>query len=240
MSILLDSLELGKYKQTFIDHDVDFEMFLTLTADDFRELGLSLGARKKLTAAIEEIRSHRQVPHSSIRTAIPTSLLSPSVGGPAQQSLSVHPARSTPTSPTPWVASPLTFDMPQYADWSTHHRHQPHPLHQSSTTETSTIGLPGHSHVTMLHRPQFGSSTASTAEYAGNGSPSGSPVRRPLNLYSPAPTYQNSSATSAAPPGFSLLAAEFSPGEAAHNVQQQQAPSQWSDHTKQQSGAPGN
>lgn len=58
--MLLKSLDLEKFKQTFTDNDVDFQMFLTLKEEDFKELGVSLGGRKKLMAASQEIQNQQQ------------------------------------------------------------------------------------------------------------------------------------------------------------------------------------
>jgi class 3 adenylate cyclase/tetratricopeptide (TPR) repeat protein len=57
---------LGKYASLFIENDVDFEVFKALSEDDLRELGLSLGARKRILEAITEANkplssSQRQV-----------------------------------------------------------------------------------------------------------------------------------------------------------------------------------
>lgn len=57
---LLDSIELGKFKKLFADNDVDFETFLTLNEDDLKELGLSLGARKRIGNAVSEIKKLRE------------------------------------------------------------------------------------------------------------------------------------------------------------------------------------
>lgn len=70
LNLLLDQLDLAKYKQTFSSNDVDFEMFLTLTEQDFKELGVSLGARRRMNLAIGEIRQQRQSTQQPMQPAI--------------------------------------------------------------------------------------------------------------------------------------------------------------------------
>jgi hypothetical protein len=51
----LDKLELGQYRRTFAENDIDFAVLPHLTDTDLKELGLgSLGHRKRLLAAINE------------------------------------------------------------------------------------------------------------------------------------------------------------------------------------------
>ena len=89
---MLDSLGLAKVKQTLADNDVDYEMFLKLTEEDFKELGLTIGARKKLTSAIKEIKGTKV----SIETPNEVGKISPG----AHKSLS---SVISPISPTKWV-----------------------------------------------------------------------------------------------------------------------------------------
>ena len=49
----LERLGLGQYAQVFAENDVDFEVLPCLTDDNLKELGLTLGHRVKLKAAIE-------------------------------------------------------------------------------------------------------------------------------------------------------------------------------------------
>ena len=51
----LEKLGLGKYADVFAENDVDFEVLPELTEPDLRELGLSLGHRRKLLAAIKDL-----------------------------------------------------------------------------------------------------------------------------------------------------------------------------------------
>lgn len=59
LSVLLDQLELSKYKQVMSENEVDFDMFLQLTEDDLKELGIPLGPRKKIKSAIAEIKMRK-------------------------------------------------------------------------------------------------------------------------------------------------------------------------------------
>jgi hypothetical protein len=78
LGALLEKLDLAKYKEVFSANDVDFEMFLTLTEQDLKELGVSLGARRKMKLAISEIKQKTTTRSSS---ATVTQLLS----APARQ-----------------------------------------------------------------------------------------------------------------------------------------------------------
>ena len=51
----LERLGLGQYAQVFAENDVDFEVLPRLTDDNLKELGLTLGHRVKLKAAIEAL-----------------------------------------------------------------------------------------------------------------------------------------------------------------------------------------
>jgi SAM (Sterile alpha motif) domain-containing protein len=48
----LGQLGLGKYTEAFVDNDVDLRALSHITEDDLRELGVSLGHRKIILAAI--------------------------------------------------------------------------------------------------------------------------------------------------------------------------------------------
>lgn len=52
----LEALGLGKYAGTFAAHDVGFDTIFRLDDADLKELGLSLGHRRKLEAAIKELQ----------------------------------------------------------------------------------------------------------------------------------------------------------------------------------------
>lgn len=53
----LESLGLGQYAETFIANDVDLRALIHLTDDDLKDLGLSLGHRRIVLAAIKDLRS---------------------------------------------------------------------------------------------------------------------------------------------------------------------------------------
>ena len=52
----LEALGLGKYAGAFRAHDVGFDALCRLTDTDLKELGLSLGHRRTLQAAIEQLQ----------------------------------------------------------------------------------------------------------------------------------------------------------------------------------------
>lgn len=49
----LEGLGLGQYGSAFAENDIDFFVLPHLSDDDLRQLGLSLGHRRRLQAAIE-------------------------------------------------------------------------------------------------------------------------------------------------------------------------------------------
>ena len=54
----LENIGLGQYAKAFADHDVHFDVFLDPTDSDLRELGVSLGDRKRFFRAIGEMNLH--------------------------------------------------------------------------------------------------------------------------------------------------------------------------------------
>jgi len=53
IDIFLSQLGLDKYKQLFVDQEIDFQLLLTMTDSDLKQVGLTLlGPRRKITAAI--------------------------------------------------------------------------------------------------------------------------------------------------------------------------------------------
>ena len=48
----LDQVGLGKYRSAFAENDVDFDVLAELAESDVRQLGISLGDRKRLLRAI--------------------------------------------------------------------------------------------------------------------------------------------------------------------------------------------
>jgi class 3 adenylate cyclase/predicted ATPase len=51
---------LGQYTETFAEHNIDYSVLPDLTEDDLEKLGISLGHRKKLLRAIDEVWGTRQ------------------------------------------------------------------------------------------------------------------------------------------------------------------------------------
>ncbi len=48
----LEGLGLDKYAETFVENDIDLEVLPDLSDDELRELGVTLGHRKKLLKAL--------------------------------------------------------------------------------------------------------------------------------------------------------------------------------------------
>jgi class 3 adenylate cyclase/tetratricopeptide (TPR) repeat protein len=66
----LAEIGLGQYAQVFAENDIDFNNVHRLTEDDLKELGLSIGHRRTLQAAIE-VRSSEEATVASVPTANP-------------------------------------------------------------------------------------------------------------------------------------------------------------------------
>jgi class 3 adenylate cyclase/tetratricopeptide (TPR) repeat protein len=60
VAVWLAELGLGKYAQTFEDHEIDFEALPHLTESMLESLGLPIGARAKLLAAIKQLADEKQ------------------------------------------------------------------------------------------------------------------------------------------------------------------------------------
>jgi len=71
----LGNLGLGKYQKVFAENDIDLDVLAHLTDQDLKELGLSLGHRRKLIAAIEfgvsSNANEAQVEHPTKVTSLP-------------------------------------------------------------------------------------------------------------------------------------------------------------------------
>ncbi len=65
----LNERGLGQYVQTFADNHIDYSILPYLTDDDLKNLGLSLGHRKRLLKAIEAIDA-KPLPNEPVR-AVP-------------------------------------------------------------------------------------------------------------------------------------------------------------------------
>ena len=57
----LEELGLSRYAQVFDEHDIDFEVLPRLSEGNLKELGLTLGHRVKLQAAIEALAEPSQL-----------------------------------------------------------------------------------------------------------------------------------------------------------------------------------
>ena len=83
----LESLDLEKYVELFRENDIDFAALPHITEEDLKELGVTLGARRKILAAIGS--SETAVPASPVLTSKPEpsllaasdAALAPEVGG---------------------------------------------------------------------------------------------------------------------------------------------------------------
>ena len=58
----LEGFDLGKYAEVFAENEIDFVALPRLTEDDLKDLGLPIGARRKLQAAIETLSEQESQP----------------------------------------------------------------------------------------------------------------------------------------------------------------------------------
>ena len=66
----LERLELGQYAKVMADNDVDLDILRHLSDDDLKELGLSLGHRRKLLASLhDKAAAETQTPVESEKPA---------------------------------------------------------------------------------------------------------------------------------------------------------------------------
>jgi hypothetical protein len=56
MDDLLKSLQLEQYKDSFSKEEINFDVFCTLEETDLKELGISLGARKKILSYLKTMK----------------------------------------------------------------------------------------------------------------------------------------------------------------------------------------
>ena len=68
----LDALGLSEYAQRFADNDIDISVLRHLTDQDLKELGVSLGHRRKMLAAIAEMGNSFAAPAPAPSNAAPT------------------------------------------------------------------------------------------------------------------------------------------------------------------------
>jgi class 3 adenylate cyclase/tetratricopeptide (TPR) repeat protein len=65
----LKALGLGRYARRFAENDIDLEVLPELSEEELRQLGVSLGHRKKLLRAIDDLRGGRRPPARASRQA---------------------------------------------------------------------------------------------------------------------------------------------------------------------------
>jgi hypothetical protein len=53
----LEDLGLGRYTGVFAENEIDFDALPHVTEEDLKEIGIALGARRKLLAAIAKLES---------------------------------------------------------------------------------------------------------------------------------------------------------------------------------------
>ncbi|HEX9569320.1 MAG TPA: adenylate/guanylate cyclase domain-containing protein [Rhodospirillales bacterium] len=62
----LESLGLGRYAETFSRNDIDLEVVAELSDDDLKDLGLTLGHRRKLLKAVAALPAEQELPPASV------------------------------------------------------------------------------------------------------------------------------------------------------------------------------
>ena len=58
----LEKLGMSEYAERFAENDIDFSVLPDLTDQDLKELGVSLGHRRKMLRAIAELAMTRMAP----------------------------------------------------------------------------------------------------------------------------------------------------------------------------------
>jgi class 3 adenylate cyclase len=66
----LEKLNLGQYSQRFAENDIDFSVLPYLTDTDLEKLGVSLGHRRKILAAIAELSGVASSKHAKVDGAV--------------------------------------------------------------------------------------------------------------------------------------------------------------------------
>lgn len=64
----LEDIELGKYVEIFLNNDIDFAVLSELNDDDLKELGLSLGHRRKFLKAARDIELKSEAPPIAVKS----------------------------------------------------------------------------------------------------------------------------------------------------------------------------
>ena len=98
----LQSINAAEYFDILQNADIDMELLVDLTEEDLRELGLSLGQRKRLHKGIESLRSGGQSGSVTSRAGLPTPLRprptqgSSAMRGPSSGGTTSHTASAAP------------------------------------------------------------------------------------------------------------------------------------------------
>jgi hypothetical protein len=80
----LEKLGMSDYAQRFVENDIDLSILPDLTDQDLRELGLSMGHRRRLLRAISELNNTRPSSSDIAKSAPPPiSVSEPSLRGVA-------------------------------------------------------------------------------------------------------------------------------------------------------------
>ena len=69
----LEKHGLGKYAEVFAKNEIDFQALPRLSEEDLKELGLPLGARRNLQAAIQQLSEEEAKPLPTVRSGLTTS-----------------------------------------------------------------------------------------------------------------------------------------------------------------------
>ncbi len=64
----LEDIGLGKYADVLVEHEIDFDVLPDLSETDFENLGMPIGARKRLSKAVAELtpNTHAEAPAPAI------------------------------------------------------------------------------------------------------------------------------------------------------------------------------
>ena len=81
----LESLELGKYTEIFAENDIDFRALPHLDRDDLKELGVSLGHRKVILAAIKALDDTQETEEAALPRSSPPAGSATAVTGEAER-----------------------------------------------------------------------------------------------------------------------------------------------------------
>ncbi len=100
---LLAQLDLSKFAAKFKEEDIDLVAAKRMTDDDFKELGLTMGARKKLVGALQEMGTAAPAAAPPVKMA-PPPLKAPPAAVKA-------PTAATVKAPTAATGSKVKMDI---------------------------------------------------------------------------------------------------------------------------------